>query len=309
MKRSLFLLIFLIFGLLAPDQASAQVAIEDCFKYIEKEDYLRAIEAGQDAVRLEPNNGRTHFCLGDAYSLFGEPEYALSEMEVAERLTPSKDTMELVYNRMGLIYGRMGDYDNALLYNNKYLSLARELGDKIGEGNALYNLAMIYNKNDEPDKALGYYEELLRVVDEKERAPIYNTIASTYNKKGDYQKAIESLKKAIEIGERHGLYQGVPWYMLNLGDTYRMAKDFALAEEYLAEGLKRILKAGNKYQEATAYKHFGWLYVNKEDLLTARDYFGKAYTLFTTLGVRAEVEEIIAILETLPIKPGAPPGS
>jgi tetratricopeptide (TPR) repeat protein len=68
------------------------------------------------------------------------------------------------------------------------------------------------------DKALGYYEESLRLqTDEKEKAPTYNNIALIYDKKGNYQKAVEYFKKAIEIGERYGDYHGVSSGNLTLG--------------------------------------------------------------------------------------------
>jgi tetratricopeptide (TPR) repeat protein len=102
------------------------------------------------------------------------------------------------------------------------------------------------------DKALSYYEESLRLkTDEKEKAPTYNNIALIYDKKGNYQKAVEYLKKAIEIGERYGDYHGVSMWKLNLGNTYRKMKDYEKAEKYILEGLEGVKKVGDKYWEAT----------------------------------------------------------
>jgi tetratricopeptide (TPR) repeat protein len=68
---------------------------------------------------------------------------------------------------------------------------------------------VIYDNKGELDKALGYYEESLRLeTDEKEKATTYNNIALIYDRKGDYQKAVEYFQKAIEISERYGYYHG-----------------------------------------------------------------------------------------------------
>jgi tetratricopeptide (TPR) repeat protein len=80
--------------------------------------------------------------------------------------------------------------------------------------------------------------------------------------------------------------------MLNLGDTYRKAKDFSKAEENLNEGLKRILKVGDKYWEACAYKYFGWFYRDIGNVKLARDYLTKAYELFSSIGAKADAADV-----------------
>ncbi len=215
-------------------------------------------------------------------------------MKQAERLATSKDDLALIYNRLGIIYKSKGNLDNALLYHSRHLSLSREFGDKKGEAIALNNIAIIYEKTGELDKALDYYEQSLRLQrDEKEKATTYNNIALIYYKKGDYEKAIRYLKDAIEIGMRAGNYHGVARWMLNLGDTYREAKDFSRAEETLREGLTRILKIGDKYWEAAAYQYFGWLYQDMGNIKLARDYFTKAYELFNSIGAKANAEDVL----------------
>jgi tetratricopeptide (TPR) repeat protein len=49
------------------------------------------------------------------------------------------------------------------------------------------------------DKALGYYEESLRLKQTKRKRLPFTTILLIYDKKGDYQKAVEYFQKAIEI--------------------------------------------------------------------------------------------------------------
>jgi tetratricopeptide (TPR) repeat protein len=68
--------------------------------------------------------------------------------------------------------------DDALLYYSRSLSLAKDLGNRSVQASILNNLAGIYGKKDELDKALGFYEEFLRLqTNEKAKAPIYNNIA------------------------------------------------------------------------------------------------------------------------------------
>jgi tetratricopeptide (TPR) repeat protein len=61
----------------------------------------------------------------------------------------------------------------------------------------LNNIAgMIYRNKGELDKALGYYEESLRLqTDEKEKATTYNNIAIIYVDKGELSKGCGILPK------------------------------------------------------------------------------------------------------------------
>lgn len=49
----------------------------------------KMMRAGQDAVRLDPNDGKAHVALGSAYAYQGKREQALAEFAKAEALAPS----------------------------------------------------------------------------------------------------------------------------------------------------------------------------------------------------------------------------
>ncbi|MGC9110229.1 MAG: hypothetical protein ACP5HI_08455, partial [Caldimicrobium sp.] len=57
--------------------------------------------------------------------------------------------------------------------------------------------------------------------------------------------------------KRYGDYHGSGKTMLNLGNTYREAKDFKNALFYLNEGLKRVQKVGDKFWEGLGYEYLG----------------------------------------------------
>jgi tetratricopeptide (TPR) repeat protein len=141
----------------------------------------RAIEAGKVAVQKYPNNLEAHFAWEEATMQIGEFKLALEHMKRAESLTSDKEDLMYIYNWIGMIYGRMGYLDDALLYYSRSLSLARDLGNKSMQASVLNNIAVIYQDKGELDKALSYYEESLRLqTDEKEKATTYNNIAIIY---------------------------------------------------------------------------------------------------------------------------------
>jgi tetratricopeptide (TPR) repeat protein len=90
----------------------------------------------------------------------------------------------------------MGYLDDALLYYSRSLSLARDLGNRVVEAAVLNNIAGIYYRTGELDKALDYYEESLKLqTDEKEKATTYNNIAIIYSSKGELPKGCGILPK------------------------------------------------------------------------------------------------------------------
>jgi len=280
--------------------AFAQPEVDACYNFHKAGDYRRAIEAGKRAVQKYPNNIDAHYCLGISYRMVGEFKLALEHMKRAESLTSDKEDLMDIYNQVGMIYDSVGYLDDVLLYHSRSLSLARDLGDKSMQASVLNNMANIYKKKDELDKALSYYEESLRLeTDEKEKATTYNNIAIIYDEKGDCQKAVEYFQKAIEISERYGDYHEASIIKVNLGNTYRNMKDYEKAEKYLSEGLEGVKKVGDKYWEAVGYRYLGWLYRDKGDKKTAKDYLTRAYNLFKSIGAEGNAEEVLSNIREL----------
>jgi tetratricopeptide (TPR) repeat protein len=299
MKKALS--IFFLFSLLVSGNiAYAQQEVVECITFYEAGDYKRAKEAGELAVKKYPKNPLAYICLGGAYEIIGEFKLAYENMKKAESLTNNKKELVFIYFEIGQILINMGYLDDALLYSNRSLSLAKDLGDTDMQAAGLNNIATIYHERKELDKALSYYEESLSLqTNEKEKATTYNNIANIYDLKGNYQNAIEYFQKAIEIGEKYGDYHGVSKYKLYLGDTFRQMKDYENVEKYLSEGLEGVKKLGDKYSEATGNGYFGGLYKDKGDKKTAREYYNRAYNLFKSIGAEGEAQSVLNEIKEL----------
>ncbi len=268
--------------------------------YFNAGDYQRAIEAGKQAVKLNPTNPDAYFCLGRAYTRTGQIDLAIENLKKAEIYAKSDKDLMYIYNWLGKNYDNKGDLDNALLYYSRSLDLAKKLRDRKGEATMLNNIAGIFHKKGELDKALIYYEESLRLkTDEIDKAPTYNNIANIYSDKGNYEKAIEYLKKALDIEERYGKYHGSGQTMLNLGNAYRNIKDYKNAKFYLEEGLKRVQKVGDKYWEGTGYEYLGHYYKDLGDKKLAREYYNKAFEIFTSIGAQSDALATLSYILTL----------
>ncbi len=292
--KGAFSLLFIILSLLTfKNVAFAQREVDWCFSNYERGYYRSAIEYGKIAVEYYPKNPAAHYCLGLSYYAVGEFKLALKHVKRAESLTSNKKNLMNIYNLIGLIYDRMGHFDDALLYYSKSLSLARNLRDIEMQAQVWNNIALTYE-----NKAL------------------------LYKNKGKLDKAVEYFQKAIEIGEFFRNYHLASKGKLNLGDTYRRMKDYEKAEEYLLEGLEGVKRVRDKYWEATGYKYLGWLYRDKMDKKTAQnyltryrdldwlyknkrgkntaeDYLIRAYILYKSIGEEKEAKEVLSDIREL----------
>ncbi len=299
MKRILILVLAFALTIGVYSFADAQNPLNDCFNYLEAQDYQDAIISCQQAVSLYPNSFAANIFLGRAYYHTGQLDLALDSFKKAAMYAPSTQYLAAAYNWLGVTYDDKGNLDNALFYDEKSLKLEIELGNKNYESMDLNNIAGIFKEKSEFNKALSYFKKSLILISEKGKAAIYNNIATIYYYKGEYAKAVSYYKKALAIDTRYGDYNGSGTDMLNLGNAYRKMKDFNDAYYYLQEGVKRVKKVGDKYWEAYGYKYLGWYFRDKSNKKLAENYLTKAYTMFKSIGAEKEARYALDSLKKL----------
>jgi len=288
--KKYFLALVLVFGLASVANANE---IEKCINYFYSQNYQLALQAGQNAVRIYPLFAGAHQCLGETYEKLGDFNLSIKELKTAEKLTNNEGILAAIYSFIGTDYEDIGDLNNALLYNDRALEIARDLNNQEGESSALSNIAQIYGKQGNYDKALEYFNKSLQLTSDPSSIAItYNNIAEVYSAKGDNNKAVEYFKKAIEFDQKAGDYRGTALGMLNLGNTYTKLKNFSEAQYYLQKGLLMIQKLGDKYGEATGYYYFGKLYLAQNKKTLSKEYFTKAYNLYKSIGDSLDAQAV-----------------
>ncbi|HHV24589.1 MAG TPA: tetratricopeptide repeat protein, partial [Methanosarcina sp.] len=83
--------------------------------------------------------------------------------------------------------------------------IAREIGDRRGEGADLGNLGLAYSDLGEPRKAIEYHEQALKISREignrRGEGNHLGNLGNAYRNLGEPRKAIEFLKESLAIGE------------------------------------------------------------------------------------------------------------
>ncbi|MFX1596796.1 MAG: tetratricopeptide repeat protein, partial [Promethearchaeota archaeon] len=161
---------------------------------------------GEKAIEIHPNYGLTYSWLGDAYNQLGNREQALASYKKAlnllekelslienkqERKTifDSINAEKTLLNSLGEINNRLGNYEEAIKYNQKSSNIHPD------EHN-LHGLGTSYKEMGEYDKAIEFYKKSLDINPKHSYA--WFDLGLIYENSNDSKKAIECYEKAVE---------------------------------------------------------------------------------------------------------------
>ena len=113
--------------------------------------FSQAIEAYQEAIRLQPNRWETHYYLGIEYLDRGQLQEGTRALEKAIRLQPD---FADAYSRLGIVYHKLGREQESVTAFKKVIQLEPD------NAQAHFNLGMSFLLNGDRDSALEQYEAI-----------------------------------------------------------------------------------------------------------------------------------------------------
>ncbi len=150
-----------------------------------------------------------------------------------------------VLTNIGLLYNRLENTDLALKYYNRSLKICRKLNYDLGTANALTNIGNLYDITGESQKALEYYFEALNLM----------TLIDNNN--------------------------GIASALTNIGITHINLKNYDKAIDKLKNSIKLYEKLNNTYNLSIVHQNIGVAYLenpesNNEQLNNAKFHFEEA---------------------------------
>jgi len=142
-------------------------------------------EAAEDAVKLDPDDGKTHLALGGAYAYHGKPEQALAEFDRAETLSPSDADLLLV---IAWFLPALDESERAVSLAERSLSLNPHYPDWYNQG-----LSFVFFFGKQYDKSVKY-----RLLVKEPAALDYAFLAMAYaylGRTGDAEAAAANVMK------------------------------------------------------------------------------------------------------------------
>uniref|UniRef100_A0A8C8DLN9 G protein signaling modulator 1b n=2 Tax=Oryzias sinensis TaxID=183150 RepID=A0A8C8DLN9_9TELE len=227
--------------------------------------------------------------------------------------TEDLKTLSAIYSQLGNAYFYLKEYGKALEFHKHDLNLARNIGDRIGEGKASSNLGNTLKVLGQFDEAIVCCQRHLDISQEQgdkvgEARALYN-IGNVFHAKGKKQlwgctqdpgdlppDVRDTLQRATtfyemnlclvkELGDR--VAQGRAYG--NLGNTHYLLGNFVKAITFHHQRLAIAKEFGDKAAERRAYSNLGNAFIFLSQFNTATEYYRK--TLHLSKELRDKVME------------------
>lgn len=191
--------------------------------------------------------------IGRAYNVMGlialerkDPSparnYLMEALEIADRLNNS-DLKEKVINNLAMVEGGLnGNYSLAQEYYENSYKLCKEMGNRIGEGNALGNLGFALSMQGNISAARSYYGQALAIA--HETGYLYNVIYTQINLSAlagminDAGAALKYAEEALDLARKTLEQSGEAWALLYVGHAYILQGKYALAQSAYTDSIE-----------------------------------------------------------------------
>jgi tetratricopeptide (TPR) repeat protein len=135
---------------------------------------------------------------------------------------------------LGLAYSDLGQVQRAITYYEQALEIARQIGDRRGDGAHLGNLGIAYSRLGQVQRAITCYEQALEIArqigDRRGAGNHLGNLGNAYYSLRQVERAITYYEQALEIARQIGDRRNEGVWCWNLGLLYEDADPARAAE-------------------------------------------------------------------------------
>jgi tetratricopeptide (TPR) repeat protein len=188
--------------------------------YREEQNFDRAIEYYNEAIKLNIMDYEGYANRGNVYFYLNKPEQAFNDYRRALSLKP--DYYPALDN-MGAEFAMQGKYDSALKYSSQAILIKPDYKP------AYSNRALTYMKLNRNEEAIKDWQKFLEY--EPEAADVYNMIGTCYQAMGKYQESLVPINKAIQMNPVADFYLNRSYSYNGLKNTEAAKQDALKAKQ------------------------------------------------------------------------------
>lgn len=216
------------------------------------------------------------------FELIGEYEKSIESYEAVLSRTEEEKKLAMITSKIGFINLKLGNTDESLKRNLEVLHLVE--GQECEEKAFILNIiGGAFMFKGEPDKALGYLKEGLRIREkignQVEIEGSLHNIGSALWKKGEVEEGLDCINRALKLGRETGHLPFVHRHLSSIGSIYQEKGEYKKAFEYLEEGLAVCEKIGDLEGAALTHISMGVLCIHNTDFVEALSHGKKGLTL------------------------------
>ena len=239
-------------------------------------------------------------CFPDARGWYrlGSVLYKMGQFDKAQQIYEmilERETVESfkapVYNQLGLMKYQQGEYEKAISFYEKSISIEEKKTPLPNENLSSYynNIGGMYSNMGEHAKALSYYEKS-RAIQEQSISPNYSNLAASYNNIGntyfnmnDYTGALSNHEKSLAFKKKLLPFNhpDLASSYNNIGVIYKNLGDYAKALSNYKESLaiRQISLSPNHPDLASTYNNMGVAYESMKNYSKALSFYEKAFDI------------------------------
>ena len=188
------------------------------------------------------------------------------------------------------------DVDQAMVYANQELALAKKLDHKKGQANAYNRMAIIhYYKGELTDgldcglKALKIYE---KIGAKRGVASAESLLGVIYNAKGDFKRALEHHGMALKINEELADKGGMASAYNNISLVYFYQKQHEQCLDNYNKALLLFMELKDRPSQAITLNNIANVYTRMEDYNKAGEYYSRS------LAIKKELHDSYGMIES-----------
>jgi predicted ATPase/tRNA A-37 threonylcarbamoyl transferase component Bud32 len=298
-------------GIIAYHLANAGMDHESLYYFLKAGEYAQRLYANEEAIRqfdaglksasilLAENDSvevkrlklklhkqraetKTHIGLLAEAQIDGEEALKLAE-DIADQ-----DEKASVLYALGLISSIKCKYEEAKQRFNSARQIWKKLGNRSGEGKALDNLGIIYNRCGNPVKALQNHRRAMSIHresgDKKNEANALGHLAAVNYSCGDYSTGIRQATEAKVLYHGIGDKQGEAIQLANIGSIYYKQGNLKKALSRYMESLDMFERNGALKNRGICMDYIAAIYYKIGQIDKALDYFRKTADLHSLIG-------------------------
>ena len=110
-----------------------------------------------------------------------------------------------IYSTLGNAHDSLGDFSQAIKYHTQDLEIAKEVGDRAGEGKTYANLGCAHQSLGDFSQAIKYHTQYLEIAkevgDRAGEGGAYGGLGCAHESLGDFSQAIKYHRQRLDIAK------------------------------------------------------------------------------------------------------------
>jgi len=232
--------------------------------------------------QLNQDEGFNYFLTASLISEIFYYKKAANYFKKSLEISKEKQDHEAIwscYQRLGGIYGRLGDFKTALNYTENALKIAKEKKYTKGQALSNSNIGVAYSNLGKFMKAIHYLNQAIlgfqNIQDPIREAQCYGNIGVAYQQLKEFDKALEYHTKSLNLSRDYGHIKGELAAYNNIGTIYRQLKQYEKAISYHENALEISEKLGHKEGIFNSYFNLSVVYRHLSKLNLSQEYHEK----------------------------------